>query len=420
MAFTLNAGEFDLGAGYIGRGTVLAGEILDIIANSIDNVDRILGTSGLEGVGYRVASGAGHFAEVVSFRSSDDSLTSAFPGVENSQAWATGGEPDPETWLDNAGRVWLGLLVQNSTDNTYNAYYGYLNSTTTASKVIVKPNPTLDNTLSEVLDNSTNWRLLARDHQTALVHYPSTAEEGSVFAASCINSSTQWGLWIGGDVGERSGYFNRTQGVFAIVLLSNGGSSYFTAWSPSTANFTTRNDSPLRNFNIIPAAGQSTTNDKICELLLLRDQGSNYSAVLGKVPGFFYIDPNKVGFDSYAVGDVVDIDPLPTATFEGRDRAIIAGRWGLDASLSISNVGALFTVGGSPNRRTLENGVRLRFTATPPTGTATGTDYWVVNWNETAFTFNLSTVEGGSALTPSSDTTSTVIRKAALVAMRCY
>ena len=420
MVFTLNAGEFDLGAGYIGRGTVLAGEILDLVANSVDTIDRLFSTSGLEGVAYYVSGGAVDFAKAVSFRASNDPLVSTFPQFESSAAWVRGGEPQPETWLSDSGRVWLGLTISNTPDTTYNVYYAYLNSTSSTTKLLVKPQPTLNNTLSEVLESSNSWRFLARDHQTALIHYPATTEEGSVFAASCINSPTQWGLWIGGEVGNRSGYFNRNQGCFAIVLLNDGGTSYFSAFSPQAADSTVRNDGPLRNFNIIPASGQSTTNDKICELLLLRDQGSNYSAVLGIVPGFFYIDPNKSGFDAYSIGDAVDIDPVPTATFEGRDRAIIAARWGLDTNLSISNIGALFTVGGSPNRRTLENGVRLRFTATPPTGTSTGVDYWVTNWNETAFTFNLSTVEGGGTLTPSSDASSTVIRKAALIAMRCY
>ncbi|MFZ9739134.1 MAG: hypothetical protein ACO3EZ_14105, partial [Prochlorotrichaceae cyanobacterium] len=241
-------------------------------------------------------------------------------------------------------------------------------------------------------------------------------------AASCINSATQWGLWIAGEVGDRNAYFNQTQGYFAIVLLVNGANTYFSAFSPSAENSTTRNDAPFRHFNIVPKAGQSTTDDNISELLILRDVGSFESAYIGKVPGFFYIDPNKAGFDDYTIGEQLDIDPVTNASFEGRDRALIVGRWGADQALTASNTGALFTItSASPNRRTLENGRRIQLTTIAPTGMAINTNYWVINWNTTAFTFNLATIEGGSAITPTSDETGMAITaKAALLAMRCY
>jgi len=169
-------------------------------------------------------------------------------------------------------------------------------------------------------------------------------------------------------------------------------------------------------------AGQSTTDDNMSELLILRDLGSFESAYIGKVPGFFYIDPNKAGFDSYTIGDAIDINPVTNAVFEGRDRALIVGRWGADQALTASNTGALFTItSASPNRRTLENGRRIQLTTIAPTGMAINTSYWVTNWNTTAFTFNLATIEGGSTITPSSNETGMAITaKAALLAMRCY
>jgi hypothetical protein len=69
----------------------------------------------------------------------------------------------------------------------------------------------------------------------------------------------------------------------------------------------------------------------------------------------------------------------------------------------------------------LENGRRIQLTTIAPTGMAINTNYWVINWDTTAFTFNLATIEGGSAITPTSDETGMAITaKAALLAMRCY
>ena len=418
MTFTLNTGEFDLGGGFIGRGTILAGETYAVGA-STTGVQGLLNTSGLEGVSYAADVDPVLLCSVVAFRSSNDALT----GVIGTTDWtpfvnATSQTPTPEDISDNAR---FSLAPRTFRDDAPSkATWSFLNSSTSGTKSLVAGTETTDEELSEVLRNSSSWRFLCRDHTTALIHYPSTLEEGSIFAASCVNSPTQWGLWLAGEVGDRSGYFNRTQGYFAIVLLVNGGSTYFSAFSPAAADSTSRNDAPFRHFNFVPRAGQSDT--KMSELLISRDLGGFESAYIGKIPGFFYIDPNDPDFDSYAIGDSLDINPVVNAVFEGRDRALIVGRWGADQALTASNTGALFTItSASPNRRTLENGRRIQLTTIAPTGMAINTNYWVINWNTTAFTFNLATVEGGSAITPSSNETGMAITaKAALLAMRCY
>ena len=431
MAFTLNSGEFDLGAGFIGRGTILGGEAY-AVGTSTTGVQGLLNASGLEGLAHtlQVSANAPQTQTGVSFRSSNDSLTGTIttPGQSGagslgsvscfmSAEAATSANP---SYASPQGRFHLAHDM-NSVNTSLNDIAGIINASTTTSIVPVNPAPTPLKSFYNLFRSAPNWRFLARDHATALTQYPSTLEKGSVFAASCVNSTTQWGLWIAGEVGDRSGYFNQTQGYFAIVLLVNGGTTYFSAFSPSAANSTSRNDAPFRHFNIVPAAGQSTTDDNMSELLILRNLGSFESAYIGKVPGFFYIDPNKAGFDSYEIGDAIDINPVTNAVFEGRDRALVVGRWGADQALTASNTGAVFTItSASPNRRTLENGRRIQFTTIAPTGMSINTNYWVINWNTTAFTFNLATIEGGSTITPSSNATGiTITAKAALLAMRC-
>ena len=433
MAFTLNSGEFDLGAGFIGRGTILAGEAY-VEGTSTTGVKGLLNTSGLEGLPWTV-SGTNNSATAISFRPSNDTLTGTITasgtvdgggGLNVTAHSAVFSNTAIPTLASNQCR--FSLAVEIGITPAYGGTSGHIpgiiNSSSTTTLVPVSNTLSLDtagtNNLFTYVGTSA-WRFLARDHATALTHYPSTLEKGIVFAASCVNSTTQWGLWIAGEVGDRSGYFNQTQGYFSIVLLVNGGTTYFSAFSPSAANSTSRNDAPFRHFNIVPAAGQSTTDDKMSELLILRDLGSFESAYIGKVPGFFYIDPNKAGFDSYEIGDAIDINPVTNAVFEGRDRALVVGRWGADQALTASNTGAVFTItSASPNRRTLENGRRIQFTTIAPTGMAINTNYWVINWNTTAFTFNLATIEGGSTITPSTNETGiTITAKAALLAMRC-
>ena len=431
MAFTLNAGEFDLGDGCIGRGTILAGE-----AYSNTNLQNLINTSGLEGFAYSYShniSGGGvtHIRSAgvtaVSFRESNDALTGTITaptitgsGTALKSLFVGGSSIDVSTASAEARYHLATHLIKYGDDDATANTRGAINASAGASPVIVSNQVSHSLNAYSVFQGNPNWRFLARDHATAITHYPSTATQGSIFAAACVNSSTQWGLWAAGAVGNRNGYFNQRHGDFAIVLLQNGANTYFYVMTPQTENSSTRNDSPLRNFNIVPAAGQTTVNDQMSELVLLKDTGSFFSSPLGTVPGLYYIDPNKTNFDSYTIGMAIDIDPDPLSTFEGRDRAIIVARWGLDATISISNSGNVFTAGGSPNRRTLENGVRVQFQTSPPSGFSTGADYWVINWNETSYTFNLASTEGGSAVTASSNTSSTIVRKAALIAMRCY
>ena len=422
MAFTLNSGEFDLGAGFIGRGTILAGEVY-VVGTSTTGVQGLINTSGLEGISATDTGAAGSYSDIIFFRPSNDSLTGTIAftngaGSSNgaSSVWSFLRDQNT-TYLNAQSRFFLAPNVGRTDGGTDDVVFSHLNS-----GLYVSPNVHSNNQDFRTLFRpSSNWRFLARNHPTAIAEYPSTLEKGSIFAASCVNSTTQWGLWLAGEVGDRSGYFNQTQGYFSIVLLVNGGTTYFSAFSPSAANSTSRNDAPLRHFNIVPAAGQSTTDDKMSELLILRDLGSFESAYIGKVPGFFYIDPNKAGFDSYEIGDAIDINPVTNAVFEGRDRALVVGRWGANQALTASNTGAVFTItSASPNRRSLENGRRIQFTTIAPTGMSINTNYWVINWNTTAFTFNLATIEGGSTITPSSNATGiTITAKAALLAMRC-
>lgn len=409
MAFTLNAGEFDLGGGCIGRGTILAGE-----AYSNTSLQNLLNTAGLEGLA-NVSTIDTRTANVVFFRESNDILSSSIslnPFLTDYFLWDM-----RTTVLDHQSRFYIATSAVRSDNNTNIVWSGINSSTSNTLQAVV---PQIYSFEDNFNTSSSNWRFLARDHATAITHYPSTAIQGSIFAASYVNSSTQWGLWAAGAVGNRNGYFNQRQGDFAIVLLQNGANTYFSVMTTQAENSSTRNDSPLRNFNIVPAAGQTTVNDQMSELVLLKNTGSFFSSPLGTVPGLYYIDPNKTNFDSYTIGMAIDIDPDPLSTFEGRDRAIIVARWGLDATISISNSGNVFTAGGSPNRRTLENGARVQFQTSPPSGFSTGADYWVINWNETSYTFNLASTEGGSAVTASSNTSSTIVRKAALIAMRCY
>ena len=419
MAFTLNSGEFDLGAGFIGRGTILAGEAY-AVGTATTGVQGLLNTSGLVGLSNNVGETE---TGLVSFRASNDPNLTGTILAGTIFSWVILSGYDPAK-LPNNARFHLNTST-TAGGAAYQGYASYINASSAVNgEVIVSPNAYSVGEGSPfrfAYYLNANWRFLARNHATALTHYPSTLEKGSVFAASCVNSTTQWGLWIAGEVGDRSGYFNQTQGYFAIVLLVNGSDTYFSAFSPSAANSTSRNDAPFRHFNIVPAAGQSTTDDKMSELLILRDLGSFESAYIGKVPGFFYIDPNKAGFDSYEIGDAIDINPVTNAVFEGRDRALVVGRWGADQALTASNTGAVFTItSASPNRRSLENGRRIQFTTIAPTGMSINTNYWVINWNTTAFTFNLATIEGGSTITPSSNATGiTITAKAALLAMRC-
>lgn len=427
MTFTLNAGEFDLGAGYVGRGTILAGEIY-VVGTSTTGVQGLMNTSGLAGLSNNQGeSNTG----AISFRASNDPNLTGTILAGTTFVWVIAEGYDPAK-LPNNARFHLNTSTSGQ-GFVYNGYASYINTSTAANgEVIVSPTSYSVGNGSAFRDTyylSPNWRFLARDHATALTHYPSTTETGSVFAASCVNSTTQWGFWCAGEVGDRQGYFNQQQGYFAIVLMQNGGSTYFSAFSPQTANSTTRNDAPSRNYNIIPGAGQTTTDDRMSELFIFKDLTGFKSYPIGKVPGCFYIDPNKAAFDAYAIGERVDINPALNATFEGRDRALIVARWGSDATITISNTGSLFTVtSASPNRRTLENGRRILLTTTAPGGMSINTSYWVINWSEQVpgseagtYTFNLATTETGGAISPNTNETGMAVSlKAALIAMRCH
>ena len=422
MAFTLNAGEFDLGGGCIGRGTILAGE-----AYSNTNIQALLNTSGLEGIANRDDGGFGAYADIVFFRESNDLLTGTIGftygnGSSNntSTVWSFIFYRN-SAYLDADARFFLSPRAALGADDVV---YSWLNSGAYIQA------PVYPNSQSFRVTSS-NWRFLARDHATATIHYPSTTIQGSIFAASYVNSSTQWGLWAAGAVGNRSGYFNQRQGDFAIVLLQNGANTYFSVMTSAANNSTTRNDSRLRSPNIIAAPGQSG-DDRFSELLLFRDQGNGYSQQLGIVPGFIYVDMNRSENSALAVGDNLTIEPGAGTTYELNKGAIIVARWGLDISATISNVGSLFTVAtistpdsatlasGNRNRWILESNQRIRFTATPPTGLSVGVDYWIIGWDPVAFTFQLSATQNGTAIVPSSDTSSTITRFAALIAMPSY
>ena len=73
MAFTLNSGEFDLGAGFIGRSTILAGETY-AIGTATTGVQGLMNTSGLVGVSYYSQIDGAINRNAVSFRSSSDFL----------------------------------------------------------------------------------------------------------------------------------------------------------------------------------------------------------------------------------------------------------------------------------------------------------------------------------------------------------
>ena len=429
MAFTLNAGEFDLGDGCIGRGTILAGEAYSV-GTATTGIQGLLNTSGLEGLSF---NGTGSFsanANVVSFRTSNDILITALQtftiyGVSCISNLYQGLHTAS---IDDNTRFVLSPYAYISAPGGVTYYLSFIQTQSSGSNItIVCPTTTFQTTTF----STANWRFLARDHATAITHYPSTAIQGSIFAASCVNSSTQWGLWAAGAVGNRSGYFSQRQGDFAIVLLQNGGSFYFSVMTSAADNSTTRNDSRLRSPNIIAAPGQSG-DDRFSELLLFRDQGNGYSQQLGIVPGFIYVDMNRSENSALAVGDNLTIEPGAGTTYELNKGAIIVARWGLDISATISNVGSLFTVAtistpdsatlasGNRNRWILESNQRIRFTATPPTGLSVGVDYWIIGWDPVAFTFQLSATQNGTAIVPSSDTSSTITRFAALIAMPSY
>ena len=435
MVFTLNAGEFDLGGGCIGRGTILAGE-----AYSNTNLQNLLDTAGLEGNAasssytFGVWLGSTGYAQgtanVILFRESGDPLTGA-QTIDTNSVRAFFYDRNP-SFLSNQSRYYLGFLVSTNWNENY--WWGHLNSgafVSPSSAALVNTHGEWVSTGFLSIFRSSNWRFLARDHATAITHYPSTATQGSIFAASCVNSSTQWGLWAAGAVGNRSGYFSQRQGDFAIVLLQNGANTYFSVMTSAANNSTTRNDSRLRSPNIIAAPGQSG-DDRFSELLLFRDQGNGYSQQLGIVPGFIYVDMNRSENSALAVGDNLTIEPGSGTTYELNKGAIIVARWGLDISATISNVGSLFTVAtistpgsatlasGNRNRWILESNQRIRFTATPPTGLSVGVDYWIIGWDPVAFTFQLSATQNGTAIVPSSDTSSTITRFAALIAMPSY
>ena len=431
MAFTLNSGEFDLGAGFIGRGTILAGETY-AVGTATTGIQGLLNTAGLEGVSY-TASQSEAVINAIVFRQSDDPLTASFVS-DSANAWAgidvsTGVN---SSLLQSVGRFYLCCLQQNVRDIYHTFPYSHLNSSSTSSKVLVTSNTTQLNTATEVLSSSSNWRYLARNHPTALIHYPSTLEKGSVFAASCVNSTTQWGLWIAGEVGDRSGYFNQTQGYFSIVMLLNGSTWYFSAFTPVAANSTSRNDNVIRSFNIVPAPGQ-TGADRFSELFIARDLGNGLSETIGKVPGFIYVDMNQAANSALYVGSLLEITPGVGTSYELLNNgAIVVAQWGLNISATTSNVGSTFTIDTASTpvsasasslnrtRTTLEENQRIQITATPPTGFSTATNYWVKNWNPTAFTFQLAATEGGTAIVPSGNTNSTITRSAGLIAMPCY
>ena len=222
MAFTLNAGEFDLGAGFIGRGTILAGEAYSV-GTATTGVQGLLNTSGIEGLSYSANFTGVVVCSVVAFRESIDTLN----GTIGSSDWGPFVQPIgslTSSGLTDNARFFLAAITNRNDE--VEARWAYLNTSMSSTKVLAAMNATTQEELSEVLMSSSNWRFLSRDHATAITHYPSTAIQGSVFAAACVNSATQWGLWAAGAVGNRSGYFSQRQGDFAIVLLQNGANTY--------------------------------------------------------------------------------------------------------------------------------------------------------------------------------------------------
>ena len=439
MAFTLNSGEFDLGAGFIGRGTILTGEAY-AVGTSTTGVQGLINTSGLEGLAYYTVSGAGNYAYAVAFRASDDSLTGLITAPSTSSsttAWLGNNTNGNLSFLNDQARLNIPHLMGEAYTNPTIVYYAAVNSSSTTSEVYVSVSESANSTTIESyyspFRSSSNWRFLARDHATALAHYPSTTENGTVFAASCVNSPTQWGLWIAGEVGDRSGYFNQTQGYFAIVILRNGSTWYISAFTPAAANSSSRNDNVIRSFNIVPAPGQ-TGADRFSELFIARDLGNGLSETIGKVPGFIYVDKNQAANSALSVGSLLEITPGVGTSYDLLNNgAIVVAQWGLDISATTSNVGSTFTIdtASTPSlaslsslnrtRTTLEENQRIQITATPPTGFSTATNYWVKNWNPTAFTFELSATEGGAAIVPIQySTNSTITRYAGLIAMPCY
>ena len=423
MAFTLNSGEVDLGAGFIGRGTILAGESY-VEGTSTTGVQGLLNTSGLEGLASNANNGWGNGTFIL-FKPSND-VNPATPTF-NSNINAFFVHSFDSAFINS--NVRFGFMTNWTGD--YNRTYSTINSNSLSKSFIVDNKGSLT-AFNNSYIYATNWRFLARDHATALIHYPSTLEEGSVFAASCVNSPTQWGLWIAGEVGDRSGYFNQTQGYFAIVILRNGSTWYISAFTPAAANSTSRNDNVIRSFNIVPAPGQ-TGADRFSELFIARDLGNGLSETIGKVPGFIYVDMNQAANSALYVGSLLEITPGVGTSYELLNNgAIVVAQWGLDISATTSNVGSTFTIdtASTPSlaslsslnrtRTTLEENQRIQITATPPTGLSTATNYWVKNWNPTAFTFNLAATEGGAAIVPSNNTNSTITRYAGLIAMPCY
>ena len=436
MAFTLNSGEFDLGAGFIGRGTILAGETY-AVGNSTTGVQGLLNTSGLEGISYEISSSI-KVVRVISFRKSDDIIvTSLAQSSSIDHFYRNDGLPSVSSLPASVRFFLLPLMSYLSLSNPSNVtgHYSIANSTTVSGTgVFIASVATSLESLSEAFSSTSDWRFLARNHATALAHYPSTTENGTVFAASCVNSPTQWGLWIAGEVGDRSGYFNQTQGYFSIVILRNGSTWYISAFTPAAANSTSRNDNVIRSFNIVPAPGQ-TGADRFSELFIARDLGNGLSEPIGKVPGFIYVDMNQAANSALSVGSLLEITPGVGTSYDLLNNgAIVVAQWGLDISATTSNVGSTFTIdtASTPSlaslsslnrtRTTLEENQRIQITATPPTGFSTATNYWVKNWNPTAFTFQLAATEGGAAIVPftSSNTNSTITRYAGLIAMPCY
>ena len=438
MAFTLNSGEFDLGAGFIGRGTILAGEAY-AIGTATTGVQGLLNTSGLKALVASVTSATTSTnvtTQLVFFRASGDSLSGqTVIGVNGSVPFVSSTGSYDTSALIQERRFFLCLNVDRAFSSAVRCLFSYLNSSSSASASFVSPT---DHSNHENFENTfistANWRFLARDHATALTHYPSTLEKGIVFAASCVNSTTQWGLWIAGEVGDRSGYFNQTQGYFAIVILRNGSTWYISAFTPAAANSSSRNDNVIRSFNIVPAPGQ-TGADRFSELFIARDLGNGLSEPIGKVPGFIYVDMNQAANSVLSVGSLLEITPGVGTSYDLLNNgAIVVAQWGLDISATTSNVGSTFTIdtASTPSlaslsslnrtRTTLEENQRIQITATPPTGFSTATNYWVKNWNPTAFTFQLAATEGGAAIVPftSSNTNSTITRYAGLIAMPCY
>ena len=446
MAFTLNAGEFDLGAGFIGRGTILVGGSY-AVGTATTGVQGLLNTSGLEGISYSYAKTYQSYT-AIQFRGSDDLLTGTISaaledsGGNTATSWSGRGNPtvNPNTGLlSNFARFYLAVLIRSDsyTSAPNNSWLSHINTSTSTTKNLCSDAPGSQvyefyNSISLFLFDQPNWRFLVRDHATSLVHYPSTLEEGSVFAASCVNSPTQWGLWIAGEVGDRSGYFDQTQGYFSIVILRNGSTWYISAFTPAAANSISRNDNVIRSFNIVPAPGQ-TGADRFSEFFIARALENGFSETIGKIPGFIYVDMNQAANSALTVGSLLEITPGVGTTYDLTNHgAIVVAQWGLDISATVSNVGSTFTVdtASTPSsaslsslnrtRTTLEKNQRIQITATPPTGLSTATNYWVKNWDPTAFTFELSATEGGATIVPSSNTNSTITRYAGLIAMPCY